>query len=245
MNIRARFNAIVNTWVDLSSRIPILIAMTATLGALMAWGAALAETETTEYHLRAVQDYMAQTMEQQVLQWRAEQDQRLFARFQEHVKAWRLLRGQADAVPAGAAALRASLEMQTPVDLAAQRRSLEMQAQVELAAARSMLPFFKNTPSFGDEQGIDYKPDEWVRNQRLQDPALRRLHPETTETRAGTVHTRALSLLGLVVLFSTSLLFLTVAELTDSPASRLWANMGAAVIAAGIVAASLAMVRLR
>lgn len=215
-------------WADLHARIPWLIAIAAVLSAFVAWRAALAETQTEEYHLRAVQQFTLRTMQNQMWEWRSEQDQRLLVRLQEHARAWRLLDEQSEQIP-----------------------TLGMQAQEELAAARSLLPFFKESVWFGNAQGIlsdDSK--EWLTAQQSGDSNIRRLRPEHTEERAARVHNTALIWLGTAVLFATSLLFLTIAELTPAPAATRmgayrarWADAGLGLIAAGIVVGLIAWFR--
>jgi len=219
---------VARTWDDLHARIPWLIAIAAVLSAFVAWRAALAETQTEEYHLRAVQQFALQTMEKQLWEWRSEQDQRLLARLQEHVRAWRLLDEQAEQI-----------------------QTLGMQAQEELASARSLLPFFKESPGLGDARGaISDDSQEWLKSQQTSDGNIRRLRPDNTEERAGWVHTNALIWLGTAVLFATSLLFLTIAELTPAPASTrmveykaAWANAGLGLIAVGVAVGFIAWFR--
>jgi hypothetical protein len=213
-------------WTNLDARIPILIALTAFFGAGAAWRASWAETETTASYLRALQQYMQQTMRIQHLEWQVEQDLRYVARYQAHVRAWRLLESRAR-----------DLAVKDPL-----RTSLEVQAQAELALARALQPFFQiQQPDFGDKDGVvAYNGGDVLEQKLTQDFTVRGYDPTLMEEHAARMHLKALALLGVVVLFVAALLLLTVAELWASPIRRWWAAAGLWVIVAGVAGGILA-----
>ncbi|HZD17480.1 MAG TPA: hypothetical protein VE669_05010, partial [Actinomycetota bacterium] len=140
--------------------IAICIAVVSVLGAVAAWRAAVVSIRASDLNedglLALVQKEQVRTQ----LESTVDEDLRLFAEYQEHIKSWRLL--QRDARK-----MRGSHP-----DLA---ESMRAEAQGELAVARALIPFFRGgTPDLGNGKGtVVYDRDFVLRNLQEVDPVFR------------------------------------------------------------------------
>jgi hypothetical protein len=203
-------------------RVAVLIAIVSIAGAVGAWRASVSSIHAAALDQEGEQQLVQQEQRKAALVGKVANDLQLLARYQGHVKSWRILSTQADR-------MRPRNE-----DLA---QSFEAQAQGELSQARALRPFFEAaTPDFGDERGtVAYDPAFVLRNLEEGDPDLAVLRPDETFEEAHDAHGKTVDLVGVVALFIASVFMLTVAQFTRRGLRELFAVAGILVMVAGFV----------
>ena len=198
----------------------ILIAIVSIAGAVGAWRASVSSIHAAALDQEAVQQLVQVEQRKAALVGQVANDLQLLARYQEHVKSWRLLTAQADR-------LRDKNE-----ELA---QSFEAMAQGELAEARALRPFFEAaTPDFGDEKGtVVYDPSFVLRNLEQGDQDLAVLKPEETFEEAHHGHGKVVDLVGVVALFIAAVFLLTVAQFARRGLRGIFAGAGVGVMVVG------------
>ena len=202
--------------------VAVLIAVTSILGAVVAWRASVSSSDAGDLDEQATQELVLQEQELASIEGLVANDQRLFARYQEHILAWRILLRQADET------------RQSDVGLA---DALKAQAAGELALARSLRRFFQGgTPDFGDEEGkVVYDREFVMNNLRANNPELAELDPDATFALAEEEHDRTVRLVGVFTLVIVALFFLTIAQFAREAIRGLFAVAGVVVALAGLV----------
>ncbi|MDQ7828016.1 MAG: hypothetical protein QN122_05400 [Armatimonadota bacterium] len=208
-------------WHEFRTRIALAIAAVSVLGAVAAWHAAVTASAATDLDQQAVQErlrYELRLLEQEGI---VNQDLRFAVRYQEHLKAWRLLR-------------RAAAEARATPPLA---RALDTQAHAELALARALRPYFRGAQvSFGDGDGTFSYDRAYVLRQNLaHDSVLAELRPDALRVQAERAHLRAWWLVGVVTLFVAALVLLTLAELGGARVRGLFARTGTGLAGVALV----------
>jgi hypothetical protein len=203
-------------------RVAALIALVSIGGALVAWRASVSSIHGAALDQEAEQQLLQQQERQAVLKGQVANDLVVFARYQEHVKAWRLLSANASRI-----------RSKNP-DLA---NSFDTQAQGELALARSARGFFQaGTPDFGNASGdVTYDPQFVLRNLLGSDPELAVLHPDATFAQAQDAHNKTVDLIAIVALLIAAVFLLTLAQFTGVGIRMFLAGSGALVAVAGLV----------
>lgn len=202
--------------------VPILIAVVSVLGAVVAMRASQLSIRASDLNETGLLQFVQREQELAAAEAAVDEDLRLLAQYQGHIRAWRLLEEDAGRI------------REDNPELA---EALELQAQGELALARSLRPFFQaQLPDFGDREGVvEYDREEALRflvegNQRLQD-----LRPAETLERAREEHGRTVNLVLTVALFIAALVFLTVAQFASRSIRGAFAVGGVVVALAGVV----------
>jgi hypothetical protein len=203
-------------------RVAVLIAVVSIAGALVAWRASLASIHAAALDQDAEQQLVQQEQRRAALEGQVANDLQLYGRYQEHIKAWRLLSAQADRI-----------RSHNP-DLAI---TLGAQAQNELGLARTLRPFFQaGLPDFGDDNGtVVYDPQFVLRNLFTGDRELAVLDPDEVFEEADDAHGKTVDLVAIVALLIAAIFLLTLAQFVRSNNRRLLAGAGAVVALAGIV----------
>jgi hypothetical protein len=180
---------------------------------------------------QGTQELVLEEQERASIEGLVANDQRLFARYQEHILAWRLLEKQAKA------------ERGKDQELA---DALAAEAQGELALARSLRGFFQGaTPDFGDDEGVvAYDRDFVLANLEANNQFLPVLDPQATFQRADEEHDRTIRLVGVFTLIVVALFFLTIAQFAGAAIRGLFAVAGVAVGVVGLIAFALVEARI-
>lgn len=202
--------------------IAIAIAIVSVLGAIVAWQASLTSEDASRLDQHGMQQLTMRLQRQATDEAKVDQDLRLLATYQGHVKAWRLLSADADSVRRSQPGLAASLDGQ---------------AQGELALARTLEPFFLVAdPGLGDSAGmVAYDPQFVLANLERNDQQLNNLRPEADFAEGKTLHGRAVVLVGLVAVFVAGLFFFTLAQLGRARLRPLFATAGLIVALTGVM----------
>lgn len=202
--------------------VAVLIAVASILSAVVAWRASAASRAAGDLDEQGTQEQVLQEQELASIEGLVANDQRLFARYQEHILAWRILQKQSRDTRAGNAALA---------------DSLDTEASAQLALARSLRRFFQGaTPDFGNEEGIvEYNREFVLRNLRESNAALTELDPEATFLAAAREHDRTIRLVGVFTAVVAALFFLTIAQFAGSAIRGIFALAGAVVGLAGLI----------
>ena len=226
--VRSAWTAVATELADPRNGIALMIAVVSVAGAVVAWRASVAETAAEEMHVRYVQELLQVELRNAYWDGMIDQDLRFFARYQAHLRAYRML---------GREAAR--------TEDTVQRAILDSQAQAELAMARLEQGYFRaGTPDFGNRDGqVVYDPD-YVKNAKTSnDATLLSLHPSDTKDAAERAHTRAWWLDGVFALLILSLFFLTVGSLRRRALDDVWVVAGGAVALSGLIAFIWVMTR--
>ena len=207
-------------------RVAALIAIVSIAGAVVAWRASVSSIHAAALDQEAEQQLLQQQQREALLKGQVANDLVVFARYQEHVRAWRLLAAKADDVRKG------------DPDLA---NSFDTQAQGELALARTIRPYFQaGTPDFGDASGaVVYDPQFVLRNLVGSDPQLAVLHPEETFEEAHAAHTKVVDLIAIVALLIAAVFLLTLAQFARRRIRMVFAGAGVLVALSGVVLLTL------
>jgi hypothetical protein len=200
--------------------VAVLIAVTSILGAIVAWRASESSTAARGVDEQAIQELVLQEQELASIEGLVANDQRLFARYQEHILAWRVLLTQS----------RATKNQ----DLSDALRS---QAFAELSLARSLRRFFQGSvPDFGDEEGkVAYDREFVLANLKANDPELRALDPGATFQEAEAEHGRSMLLAAMFTLVVVALFFLTIAQFGRESIRMFFAVAGIVVAIGGLI----------
>jgi hypothetical protein len=192
--------------------VPILIAIVSMLAAVTFWRAAVASMEASSLEEEATRHLVQQDQREAELRGWVDYDWRLFLRYQEHIKNWRLLDRQAADVP----------------DRPALAARLSVHAQAELSTARALrLYFFGATPGFGNADGnVEYDRSYVAQSLIRNDSELREFRSESTFERASDAHDKTVHVIGIAAIFITALFFLTVARFTGPRVQRLLVVIG-------------------
>ncbi len=211
--------------------VAVLIAVTSILGAVVAWRASVSSNAAGDLDEQGTQELVLEEQERASIEGLVANDQRLFARYQEHILAWRLLQKQAEA------------QRGKDQELA---DALAAEAQGELALARSLRGFFQGgTPDFGDDEGVvAYDRDFVLANLEANNQYLPVLDPQATFRRADEEHDRTVRLVGVFTLVVVALFFLTIAQFAGAAIRGLFAVAGVAVGVAGLIAFALVETRI-
>lgn len=200
--------------------IAICIAVVSVLGAVAAWRAAVISIRASDLNEEGMLQLVQKEQVRARLESTVDEDLRLFAEYQTHVRHWQLLKRDARKVR------RSNPELSA---------ALNAEAQGELAVARALIPFFRGgTPALGTGADLAYERDFVLRNLQRTDPVFRELHPETSFALAREEHARTVQLVLVLALFVAGLFFLTLAQFTRVTIRGIFAG-------AGIVAATLAL----
>jgi hypothetical protein len=201
-------------------RVAVLIAVVSIAGAVVAWRASVSSITAAALDQEAEQQLLQQQAREAVLKGQVANDLVVYVRYQEHVKAWRLLSKKADEIRDHNSSLAASFDTQ---------------AQGELALARSLRLYFQGgTPDFGDAKGnVVYDATFVLRNVIEGDPQLAVLHPDETFLEAHDVHGKTVNLVAIVALFIAAVFLLTIAQFARRGLRFLFAGAGVLVTTAG------------
>jgi hypothetical protein len=207
----------------LGSVIAHLIVFVSIASAVVSWRASVFATTASDLDQAASQQLV---QKQQLIAGKrgyVNEDLRLVAAFQEHLRDWRLLSNQA----AASAARNPGLALR-----------LQSQANAELAMARSLSQFFVvSIPRLSlNRLGlVPYNRGAALQQEIQQDPELPALDPVSTQQEAHHAHLQTVRLVGVAAILVLSLFFLTIAQVARPRVRRIFWPAGAAVMAAGVI----------
>jgi hypothetical protein len=199
--------------------VAVAIAIVSVFGAVAAWRASVVSILASDLNEEGLLTLVQKEQVRAQLESLVDEDLRLFAEYQEHIAASRLLRRDADRV-------------RNP-ELA---EDLRAQAQGELALARALIPFFRGaTPDLGGEEGdVAYDRAFVLANLQEFDPTFSELRPGRLFAQARTEHTRTVNLVLVVALFVAALFFLTIAQFARPSNRGIFAVAGGATAAVAL-----------
>lgn len=204
--------------------IAICIAVVSVLGAVAAWRAAVVSIRASDLNEDGMLALVQKEQVRAQLEALVDEDLRLFAEYQEHIKHWKLLQRDARKVRG-----------RNP-ELA---EALNAEAQGELATARAMIPFFRGgNPGLGGGTGdVAYDREFVLDNLKVFDPVFRELHPEDSFALARQEHARTVQLVLVLALFVAGLFFLTLAQFAREAIRGIFAGAGivTALVALGLL----------
>jgi hypothetical protein len=202
------------------TRVAILIAVTSMIGAVVAFRASITSSNASSLDQLATQELVQQEQIEARLQGQVAQDLRLLGRYQQHVKAARLLERDANKVRGRFPEL-------------AER--LATQAEGESYLARTMLPLFEVPPTAPDGKGnVSYDCDVVLAQLQAGDPDLAVLDPEQTAADAEAEEQKTLYLVGIAALLVAALFFFTIAQLAKRSTRGIFGVAGALVLVTGV-----------
>ena len=207
----------------LGSLIAHLIVFVSIASAVVSWRASVFATTASDLDQAASQQLV---QKQQLLAGKdgyVNEDLRLVAAFQEHLRSWKLLSQEADRM------------VRTDPGLATR---LQSQASAELAMARSLSQFFVVLiPRLALDRGglVPYDRGAALQQEIQQDPELPALDPLSTQHQAHRAHLQTVRLVGVAAILVLSLFFLTIAQVARRRVRRIFWPAGAAVMIAGLV----------
>jgi hypothetical protein len=188
-------------------RIAILIGVLSILSAVVAWRGSVASSDASDLKGRGMQATADRLQALQRIEGVIDQDERLVARYSEHLLAANDLDASADDVRPSDAPLA---------------DELDLEAQGERALARALEPFFwVGRPTIGEDGAPVYDEEFVSRNLRDADLTLRELQPERLFQAGDAAGRRAQGFVILTLVLVASLFFLTLAQLLRRPI-RFW-----------------------
>ena len=204
--------------------VAILIAGTSVLGSLIAYRASQHSGSASGLEQQASQQLLRKRQLEGSVDSYIKNDQRLFTRYQEHVRAWRHLTAESED-------LRKSSPRVAEV--------LEEEAKGELTLARRLSRFFTYpapAPSQSDEDGaLEYNADAARRDLIGLYARIGDFQPQRMEEAAAKEADVSLHLSGVAALSILALFFLTLAEITKKRRAHLLAGLGGVALLTSLV----------